>query len=173
MLKKVVKNIFLISLIFLFLISSPVYANDWSVMLNGPQTQLTFTDPESTELGYILIPFVLLVSGAWEEYWSGSTSYAELTRLYHSATIYNPNNSLLPIENLWPSILYDDGTTSKWWTIVYPYTWTLHSSTDMWTEGYNNPGTWYYLGRLRTTGEVYVYIPDSMEINRYVYYYFR
>lgn len=108
-----------------------------------------FTDPESTGIGYIPIPFILLVSGAWKENWSGSTSYAELTRLYHSATIYNPNASLLPIDYLAPFIYYSDGTTSNWWKIVYFYTWTLHSSTDMWSEGYNNPGTWYYLGETK------------------------
>jgi hypothetical protein len=134
---------------------------------------MTFTDPEDTGEGYVLIPFVLKVFGAWNEYWSGSSSYAELETLYHAAVITNKANSLLPIESLRPFINYSDGITNNNWTIVYQYAWVLNSPDWLYSEGYNNPGTWYYLGSLHTTGEVWVYIPDSMEIAKYVYYSFR
>ncbi|QSZ26467.1 hypothetical protein ACETAC_05950 [Aceticella autotrophica] len=162
-----------ICILFIFLISTSVYADNWSTFLNGENENLIFTDPEDTGEGYITIPFVLTVSGCWNEYWSGNSNYAELVTLNHAAIIENIANSSLPVENLEPFMEYDDNITNSSWSIVYSYPWVLNSSDWMYYEGYNNPGTWYCLGNLKTTGEVYIYIPDSMELYKYVNYYFR
>lgn len=151
---------FVLTLILLAVLPTVTLASTWTNVVDNSGTML-WTVYES---GW-LIPVVMSISGYWKEHWSGTPGgYAELTRLYHGAEVYNYLSIPFSIDQLIPSAEYNDGTTHNIWGIVYPYDWTLHNPDNLYNEGYNNPGTWYY--NPNVTGYVLVYAPDTTQIQQ-------
>lgn len=127
---KLKKSIVSLLCLAMLCMTTPAFAATWSHFYNGPNKSLYFSVSEYTGSGYIVVPAPITVAGAWQEYWDGTQDgLATLLQLYQMAEALSIDSVMFDIDNLAPSACYNN----RWFTIQYPYTWTLTSPSNEYT----------------------------------------
>ncbi|AFM40413.1 hypothetical protein Desaci_1390 [Desulfosporosinus acidiphilus SJ4] len=157
-----------LSLVILILSVSPVYATSmWDYNINGQQIPISFTEyfdaPDGSSYG---VTYPLSVNGCWQECWDG-TPYGEayLGTLYLGGEVdYNPDNADVTVT---PDVTYNYSNTYR---ISTPQSWTLHSSGQLYDEGYSNPWAEYNTASVYTEGHVNFYSDGYSPNSQDIYY---